>query len=51
MQEHYDIFIIGTGVAGTTVAGALAGSGGKIGIVDEREFGREFLPLTRGKFH
>lgn len=38
-MEKFDVFVIGTGVAGTAVANACAHQGLKVGITDEREFG------------
>ncbi len=39
MTQHYDVFIVGTGVAGTTLTEILSRSDLKIGIADQREYG------------
>ncbi len=39
MEKEYDVVIIGTGVAGRTLAGKVASSGLKTAIVDSREYG------------
>lgn len=36
---HYDVFILGTGNVGHTVADACADAGKKVGIIDTREYG------------
>lgn len=38
-MEHYDVIVIGTGVAGQTAAGELSMAGRKVAVVDKREFG------------
>lgn len=38
-MKKYELFIIGTGVAGGAIANKFAGSGLKIGIVDDKDFG------------
>jgi len=38
-EQKYDVFVIGSGVAGQTVAKACAESGLKVGISDKREYG------------
>ena len=38
-MQKFDIFIIGTGVAGTIVANKCAEAGLKTGIVDNRNYG------------
>ena len=38
-MEHYDVIVIGTGVAGQTAAGELSMAGKKVLVVDKREFG------------
>jgi pyruvate/2-oxoglutarate dehydrogenase complex dihydrolipoamide dehydrogenase (E3) component len=39
MSTHYDAIIIGTGQAGPSVAGRLAGSGMKVAVVERKLFG------------
>lgn len=39
MSEKYDVVVIGTGVAGTTAAGACRSTGRSVAIVDSRPFG------------
>ncbi|MCF7859770.1 MAG: NAD(P)/FAD-dependent oxidoreductase [Candidatus Cloacimonetes bacterium] len=39
MKKTYDIFVIGTGVAGSKIASACSKAGKKVGICDNREFG------------
>lgn len=39
MIKEYDVFVIGTGVAGSKIASACAKDGKKVGIVDYREYG------------
>lgn len=38
-MKKYDLFIIGTGVAGTAIANKCASNGLKVGIIDDREYG------------
>ena len=38
-MQKFDVFVIGTGVAGTAIANKCAGSGKKVGIVDNKEYG------------
>ena len=38
-SEQYDVFVIGSGIAGQTVAKACAEAGKKVAITDIREFG------------
>ncbi|PKQ16938.1 MAG: NAD(P)/FAD-dependent oxidoreductase [Actinobacteria bacterium HGW-Actinobacteria-7] len=38
-MEHFDVIVIGTGVAGQTAAGELSMAGKKVAVVDKREFG------------
>ncbi|NLC49556.1 MAG: NAD(P)/FAD-dependent oxidoreductase, partial [Bacteroidales bacterium] len=38
-MEKFDVFVIGTGVAGTIIANKSAKAGLKTGIVDNREYG------------
>ena len=38
-MEHFDVIVIGTGVAGQTAAGELASAGKRVGIADRREYG------------
>jgi len=38
-MEHFDVIVIGTGVAGQTAAGELASAGKRVAIVDRREYG------------
>ena len=38
-MSDFDVIVIGTGVAGQTVAEALAGGGKRVAIVDRREYG------------
>ncbi len=38
-MEHFDVIVIGTGVAGQTAAAALAEAGRRVAIVDKREYG------------
>ena len=38
-MQHYDSIIIGTGQAGPSVAGRLAGTGRKVAIVERKLFG------------
>ncbi|MBN2848787.1 MAG: NAD(P)/FAD-dependent oxidoreductase [Coriobacteriia bacterium] len=38
-MEHFDVIVIGTGVAGQTAAGELATAGKRIAIADRREYG------------
>lgn len=38
-MQKFDVFIIGTGVAGTGIANKCAQSGKKVGIVDNKEYG------------
>lgn len=38
-MEHFDVIVIGTGVAGQTAAGELSMAGRKVAVVDKREFG------------
>ena len=37
--EHFDVFVIGTGTAGKSVAKECVESGKKVAIADNREFG------------
>ncbi len=39
MIKKYDVFVIGTGVAGSKIASACAKAGKKVGIVDYRDYG------------
>jgi len=39
MSHKYDVFVIGTGVAGTKIANACSKAGEKVGICDYREYG------------
>lgn len=39
MNNKFDIFVIGTGVAGTKIATALSEAGKRVGICDYREYG------------
>lgn len=38
-MEHFDVIVVGTGVAGQTAAEELAAAGKRVAIVDRREFG------------
>lgn len=38
-MKHYNVFVIGTGVAGGKIASSLAHFGMKVGIADRREYG------------
>ena len=38
-MKKFDVFVIGTGVAGTAIANACAGKGLSVGITDERPYG------------
>ncbi len=38
-MEHFDVIVVGTGVAGQTAAEELAAAGKRVAIVDQREFG------------
>jgi glutathione reductase (NADPH) len=38
-MEHFDVIVIGTGVAGQTAAGELASAGKRVAIADRREYG------------
>jgi glutathione reductase (NADPH) len=38
-MEHFDVFVVGTGVAGQTVAGEAAEAGKRVAVTDVREYG------------
>lgn len=38
-MEHFDVIVVGTGVAGQTAAGELSMAGKRVAVVDKREFG------------
>jgi len=38
-MQKFDVFIIGTGVAGTIIANKCVKEGLKVGIVDNKEYG------------
>lgn len=39
MSDKFDVFVIGTGIAGNKIAIALSQTGKKVGICDDREYG------------
>tara|TARA_E500000318_G_C3552362_1_gene209456 strand:- start:1387 stop:1542 length:156 start_codon:yes stop_codon:yes gene_type:complete len=41
-MKEYDVFIIGSGMAGMTTANKCASKGLKVGITDELPFGRSY---------